>query len=457
MIGPVRLDGGEFDPRYAIATRDDDGRWSGIQVDWLCRDLRSFSDILGEWVHRYQSVDAFRVDLHLNRAGISRWDVFALCGDRVAPAVRLQNFLVALLPTDVAGRVAFRNRAASARRSDRPEVPLEKPDFQRIRDARLLRFSEDTAGATNTAPLLLGRFLERQIMEVARAVDPQAEIDLPGTLKKIASHIGMDYQQLLGEKLTPASTQEGCVEQLGTMLGLDDVRYADFKVLATECWSTANRADRVALPRMLRFARHSAGFSQIEASQRTGVGQSSISGWETAAWSPPRELLVRHAGALDLSDDATQLLIEALPAARAYTSRVAPLHTLLSNLIRKHSSDTAFLASVGLSKYLSEEQLERLQAGTPPGLTLGNYLSAFAAGTRMEQRRWLTAASHARALTVDAPIELRSEHYTAAREGMLQRIATDPAPEETLPTLARMLHFARASLGLSHGDLRKQT
>ena len=211
-----------------------------------------------------------------------------------------------------------------------------------------------------------------------------------------------------------------------------------------------------ALARMMRFARESAGLTQGELAKIFSSTPVIIGFWEAGRSTPALSDLRRiHGGKpIRLSEAAVALLAAALPAGRAnvHSLRHATFGEHLNRLIDEHGGGSEFLNEVGLSSHITPAQLDRLSAGAPPGKVLATYLSAFASLlTRSDS--WMTAARHALAAGSGAPIELSSDAYGAARESMLQRMESEVAAENGLSAFARMLRFARESIGLSRRDL----
>jgi hypothetical protein len=100
--------------------RDDSGERSGVsfrwrsdakEYDWLVEDRKNFANILRHWVDIVAPDNATKF---LARAGLdglmTQDDLSALLSGKKAPSAELTNFLCALVPKEVSGWWAFRNR-----------------------------------------------------------------------------------------------------------------------------------------------------------------------------------------------------------------------------------------------------------------------------------------------------------------------------------------------------------
>ena len=199
--------------------RDKEGRPFGTHTGWLQYDWRRFSDILGRLGRSVGSVSAYRTDVHLDRTKVSDAKIVDLCADAIAPSVKLDAYLSAVIPREIAGAIVLRNRAAAARRPGKPEVRLDEADLQRARDARLLRLSRRT-GARGAESLQLVEFLEQRVLAAAHVVDPQAEVNMYQTFTAIASNIGINYRELVGGTEHLRSHAAGMYRAIGNLVGL---------------------------------------------------------------------------------------------------------------------------------------------------------------------------------------------------------------------------------------------
>ena len=208
------------------------------------------------------------------------------------------------------------------------------------------------------------------------------------------------------------------------------------------------------LARMLRFARDSKGISLATIAEQCGTSPQTIHNYATGRLAPDDDRLRKIVGALDLSRDSLELFAAALPAAQAFASTVRPFSEKLSALVEAYGGRAQFADAVGLSDRITEEQLDLLLEGAPPGERLGSYLNAFTERTTAPEL-WLRSATHARLLSDAEPIELSAENYAVAREEMLRQFASEPAAGKGLRRLRACCVSRARARGCSGGDGRE--
>lgn len=486
----------------------EDGHLHGFNTELIAYEYRSFSDILSEWIAYCGSLENFLEETDLGKVGITGEEVLSMITnpdrpvvdlgqyvppeqiaelnkERKRPSLKLGFYLASIIPDElqVSSRTFF-NRVRKAQIESRQKIDLDKEQFHELRNLRLKRMSRSiysSIAEQGPAQAAFQDWIENKLTAIAHGLRPDEDINIQKTLVGICrqmtlvsdGNIQLAPDQIWGTEaieedlelkaealaafLTGSTQDEELKAEALASSPTSDTAVDDYQrcfELARDAWeekkqkNSFSKSDSESLAKMLRYLRLSAGMTQKQMAEAVGVNEASIAVYERNAWPPPKHVLEQYkAYFFEPEDDGNALLDAAHKVAEAYVSTVKPFHIAFSQLVRLYGNPELFLEQTGLAGYITTNDVELLENGTPPSEELAHYLSCFVPGSIMTIYSWNRSAALSIVLHPDKdPIGFAEGMFAEARSALLKHTAENSGINRPL---ANVLLKVRLCAGLT--------
>jgi hypothetical protein len=238
---------------------DSNGNLEGISFCWLDFDYRKFSDVLSQWVGKYETVDDFIKSIGLE-GEIKKEDIIGLIVETKIPNEKLINYLSVQVPCEICSWLKFQNRGKRAIKYGKNKEQINVPDEVIVKERS--RRIQEIANCKNEVAENedFTQWLADKITVVAKALKRGDEVDIEQSMAGIAKMLGLSVGQLTGkEKITPDLLQDKA-EKLANLFRLEGKDFDEAIEQANACWANDKpKQQSSAYSQAIKYLRQSEG------------------------------------------------------------------------------------------------------------------------------------------------------------------------------------------------------